>query len=140
MKSILFSPIRIRDLKCRNRIFVSPMCMYSAIDGVPQPWHFVHLGSRAVGGAGLVMAEASAVSPEGRISPADCGIWNTEQIEAWKPITAFIREHGACAAIQLAHAGRKASTAPPWVGERSVGPEENGWTPMAPSPLPFRPD
>lgn len=116
------------------------MCMYSAVDGVPQPWHYVHLGTRAVGGAGLVMAEASAVSAEGRISPQDCGIWNNEQVQAWKPITQFIRDQGARAAIQLAHAGRKASTAAPWLGERSASAEDGGWNPIAPSSIPFRPE
>ncbi|EQD75887.1 NADH:flavin oxidoreductase/NADH oxidase, partial [mine drainage metagenome] len=113
------------------------MCQYSAIDGVPQTWHLVHLGSRAVGGAGLVMAEATAVSAEARISPSDTGIWSSAQCEAWKPIVRFIREQGAVPGIQLAHAGRKASTNAPWEGGRPLKPDEGGWTPVAPSPLPF---
>ncbi|EQD76927.1 NADH-dependent flavin oxidoreductase [mine drainage metagenome] len=113
------------------------MCQYSAIDGVPQTWHLVHLGSRAVGGAGLVMTEATAVSAEARISPSDTGIWSSAQCEAWKPIVRFIREQGAVPGIQLAHAGRKASTNAPWEGGRPLKPDEGGWTPVAPSPLPF---
>src|ERR1700733_5223102 len=113
----LFTPIKIRDIEFRNRLFVSPMCQYSAVDGVPQTWHLVHLGSRAVGGAGLVMVEATGVSPEGRISPGDTGIWNQQQIKAFTPIAQFIRDQGAVAGIQLAHAGRKASTSAPWTGD-----------------------
>lgn len=137
MKSLLFSPLKIRDLEFRNRIFVSPMCQYSAIEGVPQPWHMVHLGSRAVGGAALVMAEATSVSPVGRISPADTGIWNQEQVTAWKPIVKFIRDQGAVPAIQLAHAGRKASTAAPWNGDGAIDPSQGGWETIAPSPIAF---
>ena len=114
--SKLFSTFKLRDTVFRNRIFVSPMCQYSARDGVPNDWHLVHLGSRAVGGAGLVMVEATAVSPAGRISPADTGIWNDEQVEAFRRISAFIEAQGAVSAIQLAHAGRKASTDVPWNG------------------------
>src|SRR4051812_24120048 len=121
--SQLFSPLTLRDLTFRNRIFVSPMCMYSSVDGMPNDWHFVHLGSRAVGGAGLVMMEATGVSPEGRISPADMGIWSDAHAEAMAPIVAFIKAQGASPAIQLAHAGRKASTAPPWEGGNAVPPE-----------------
>src|SRR5450830_1743775 len=112
----LFSPLRLRDVTFRNRIFVSPMCMYSAEEGVPNDWHVVHLGSRAVGGAALVIAEASAVSPEGRISPADTGIWNEAQVEAFRRITTFVSASGVVPGIQLAHAGRKASTNVPWLG------------------------
>ncbi|MBK6376639.1 MAG: hypothetical protein IPF61_06680 [Xanthomonadales bacterium] len=110
----LFDSLSLRDVTLRNRIAVSPMCEYSAIDGVPQPWHMVHLGSRAVGGAGLVLAEATAVEARGRISPADTGIWNDDQAGAWAAIVAFLEAQGAVPGIQLAHAGRKASTAPPW--------------------------
>src|SRR5512143_761444 len=106
--SLLFTPLQLRDLTIRNRIFLSPMCMYSANDGLPTEWHMVHLGSRAVGGAGLVMTEFTAVTPEGRISPEDLGLWSDTHAEQLAPITAFIRKQGAVAAIQLAHAGRKA--------------------------------
>ena len=133
----LFEPMSLREVKLRNRIVVSPMCEYSAIDGVPQTWHLVHLGSRAVGGAGLVIAEATAVDARGRISPADTGIWSDVQAEAWAPIASFIAENGAVAGIQLAHAGRKASTAPPWANERTVTPDQGGWTPVAPSALAY---
>ncbi len=135
--SQLFSTLKLRDLTFRNRIFVSPMCQYSSIDGLPTDWHLVHLGSRAVGGAGLVMVEATAVSPQGRISPDDSGIWSDAHAEAFTPIAQFIREQGAVAGIQLAHAGRKASTSRPWLGGGPLGPENRGWQPIAPSPLPF---
>jgi 2,4-dienoyl-CoA reductase-like NADH-dependent reductase (Old Yellow Enzyme family) len=135
--SQLFSPFTLRDLTFRNRIFLSPMCQYSSIDGLPTDWHLVHLGSRAVGGAGLVMVEATAVSPEGRISPDDSGIWSNAHASAFKPIVRFIREQGAVAGIQLAHAGRKASTNRPWLGGGPLGPENRGWQPIAPSSLPF---
>src|SRR5512141_665226 len=114
--SILFSGFRLREIEFRNRIFVSPMCQYSSRDGMPTDWHLVHLGSRAVGGAALVMVEATAVSPEGRISPDDSGIWSDAHAEAFRRITAFIKEQDCIPAIQLAHAGRKASTAAPWLG------------------------
>ena len=127
----LFDPLTLRGLTMRNRIAVSPMCQYSAIDGVAQPWHLVHLGSRAVGGAGLVLAEATAVEARGRISPADTGIWNDRQAQAWAPIVSFIEEQGAVAGIQLAHAGRKASTAPPWSSPVTVAIADGGWTPVA---------
>lgn len=133
----LFSTFRLRDLEFRNRIFVSPMCQYSARDGLPTDWHLVHLGSRAVGGAALIMVEATAVAPEGRISPDDTGIWSAEHAEAFRPITDFIVGQGALPAIQLAHAGRKASTAAPWEGGRPVGPEARGWQPAAPSAVPY---
>ena len=138
--SRLFSPLKLRELTFRNRIFVSPMCQYSSIDGMPNDWHLVHLGSRAVGGAGLVMVEATAVSPEGRISPDDSGIWSDAHAGAFLPIARFIRERGAVAGIQLAHAGRKASTDRPWTGGGPLGPEKRGWQPVAPSPLPFTPE
>jgi len=126
----------MRSVTFRNRIFVSPMCQYSSRDGMPHNWHLVHLGSRAVGGAGLVMVEATAVVPEGRISPSDSGIWSGQHAEAFVPITEFIREQGAVPAIQIAHAGRKASTAPPWEGGKEVPPPK-GWQTVAPSAIPF---
>jgi len=113
------------------------MCQYSSIDGLPTDWHLVHLGSRAVGGAGMVMVEATAVSPEGRISPDDSGIWSDVHADAFTPIVRFLREQGAVAGVQLAHAGRKASTDQPWQGGGPLGPEKGGWQPIAPSPLPF---
>jgi 2,4-dienoyl-CoA reductase-like NADH-dependent reductase (Old Yellow Enzyme family) len=137
--SQLFSSFKLREITFRNRIFVSPMCQYSSVDGLPTNWHLVHLGSRAVGGAGMVMVEATAVSPEGRISPDDSGIWSDAHAEAFAPIAGFVREQGAVAGIQLAHAGRKASTDRPWVGGGPLGPEKRGWQPIAPSPLPFAP-
>jgi 2,4-dienoyl-CoA reductase-like NADH-dependent reductase (Old Yellow Enzyme family) len=135
--SRLFSPIIFRELSIRNRIFVSPMCMYSSSEGVATDWHLVHLGSRAVGGAGLVMVEATAVTPQGRISPDDSGIWNSEQAKAFAPITRFIREQGAVAGIQLAHAGRKASTDVPWKGSRPLDAKNRGWQCLGPSAEPF---
>ena len=129
----LFSPLTQRSLTLRNRIVVSPMCQYSVPDGVPGHWHLVHLGSRAVGGAAVVMAEATAVEVRGRISPADTGLWNDTQRDAWAPIASFIAEQGAIPAIQLAHAGRKGSTAAPWDGGKAVAPDAGGWTPVAPS-------
>ncbi len=135
--SILFSPLRIRGIEFKNRIGVSPMCQYSSIDGVPTDWHFVHLGSRAVGGAALVIAEATAVSPEGRISPDDAGIWNEKQAEAYKKITAFIASQNSVPGIQLAHAGRKASTYSPWKGSGEVKPGDGGWQTLAPVALPY---
>ena len=131
--SVLFSPLQQRGLVLRNRIAVSPMCQYSAVDGVPGTWHLVHLGSRAVGGAGLVMTEAAAVSPEGRISPDDAGLWTDAQRDAWAPIAAFLRAQGAAPAIQLAHAGRKASTHAPWRGRGAVPVDAGGWQVVAPS-------
>lgn len=133
----LFSPLRLRTLELRNRIAVSPMCQYSAEDGVPNAWHLVHLGSRAVGGAGLVMAEATAVLPEGRITPWDTGLWNEAQTEAWRPIARFIAEQGAVPGIQLAHAGRKASTEAPWRGGGPLDASQGAWTPVAPSAQAF---
>jgi 2,4-dienoyl-CoA reductase-like NADH-dependent reductase (Old Yellow Enzyme family) len=136
----LFEPISLRGVRMRNRIAVSPMCEYSAIDGVPQTWHMVHLGSRAVGGAGLVLVEATGVEARGRISPADTGIWNDAQAEAWSPIVRFMAEQGAVPGVQLAHAGRKASTAPPWSKPTTVDIEHGGWTPVAPSALAYSED
>lgn len=136
----LFTPLTLRGVTFRNRIFVSPMCQYSSRDGMPCDWHMVHLGSRAVGGAGLVMVEATAVSSEGMISPDDSGIWSDRHAEAFLPIARFIREQGAVPGVQLAHAGRKASTDLPWRGGGPLGLQERGWLPFAPSPLPFAPD
>jgi 2,4-dienoyl-CoA reductase-like NADH-dependent reductase (Old Yellow Enzyme family) len=137
--SHLFTPLTIRGVTFRNRIGVSPMCQYSSVDGLPNEWHMVHLGSRAVGGAGLVFTEAAAVTPEGRISPHDLGIWSDRHAEALEPVARFIAAAGAVPAIQLAHAGRKASTARPWEGGGAVDPDAGGWRPIfAPSPLPFR--
>ncbi|CAH2032140.1 NADH:flavin oxidoreductase/NADH oxidase [Trichlorobacter ammonificans] len=139
--SRLFTPLALRGITARNRIFMSPMCQYScAADGLATTWHLVHYGGRAAGGAGLVMVEATAVSPEGRISPQDCGIWNDEQTRAFAPITYFIRQQGAVAALQLAHAGRKAATAHPCRGGGPLAAGEGGWQPVAPSPLPFAAD
>ncbi len=138
MSKLLFQPWQMRDVTLRNRIIMSPMCQYSTPDGVAGNWHLVHLGSRAVGGAGLVMVEAAAVSPEGRISPDDLGIWTEQQAHALRPIVQFLHQHGAVAAIQIAHAGRKASTAAPFHGGAPLPPEsERGWQPIGPSPLPF---
>jgi 2,4-dienoyl-CoA reductase-like NADH-dependent reductase (Old Yellow Enzyme family) len=135
--SRLFTPFPLRQLSFRNRIFVSPMCQYSSDEGMPNDWHLVHLGSRAVGGAGLVMVEATAVSPEGRISPRDSGIWSDAHAAAFSRIARFIKTNGAAPAIQLAHAGRKASTDVPWRGGKAVPPEQGGWQPIAPSAIPF---
>ncbi|MCW8817168.1 MAG: NADH:flavin oxidoreductase/NADH oxidase, partial [Ignavibacteriaceae bacterium] len=133
----LFSPIKIRNIELKSRIAVSPMCQYSSINGVPTDWHLVHLGSRAVGGAGLILTEATAVSPEGRISPDDAGIWNEEQVNAYTRITSFIKSQNSVSGIQLAHAGRKASTYSPWKGSGEVKVENGGWKTFAPSPIPF---
>jgi len=135
--SSLFSPLKFREVEFKNRIFVSPMCQYSSEDGLPTDWHLVHLGSRAVGGASLVMVEATAVSREGRISPWDSGIWSIDHCEAFKPITHFIRAQNAFPGIQLAHAGRKASTDAPWRNGKPLSPQSGGWQPIAPSPIPF---
>lgn len=135
--SKLFSPLMLREVTFRNRAWVSPMCQYSSRDGMPNDWHLVHLGSRAVGGAGMVMVEATAVTPEGRISPADSGIWSDLHAEAFSRITRFVAENGAVPAIQLAHAGRKASTAAPWLGHGPLDERNGGWQPIAPSPVPF---
>lgn len=135
--SLLLSPITIKDVTFRNRITISPMCQYSSVDGYATDWHLVHLGSRSVGGAGLIIQEATAVSPEGRISVDDLGIYKDEHTEKLKNIVAFIHEHGAVAGIQLAHAGRKASSAAPWNGGRQLGVKEGGWETVAPSPLAF---
>lgn len=133
----LFTPLRIREIELKNRIVVSPMCEYSALDGHPQTWHLVHLGSRAVGGAALVFTEATAVEARGRISSADTGIYDDTHVESWRPIAQFIRVQGAVPGMQLAHAGRKASTAPPWTGGKPVAEQEGGWEPVGPSAIPF---
>ena len=134
---MLLEAIKLGTLALRNRIVVSPMCQYSSPGGVPTEWHLVHLGSRAVGGAALVFTEASSVSPEGRISPDDAGIWDDAQGEAWSRIVQFIRGQGAAAGVQLAHAGRKASTDAPWRGGGPVNVAHGGWRPVAPSAIPF---
>lgn len=136
----LFEPYSQRSVTLRNRIVISPMCQYSAIDGMPNHWHFTHLGSRAVGGAGAVMTEATAVSPEGRISAYDTGIWNDAQREAWRSIVTFIEEQGAVAGMQLAHAGRKASVFRPWEGGGSLPADQGAWQTVAPSAIPFDKD
>lgn len=134
----LFDPLALRGLTLRNRIAVSPMCQYSSTDGFANEWHFVHLGSRAVGGAGLVFTEAAAVEPRGRISPQDLGIWSDAHVPELERIVRFIHEQGAAAGIQLAHAGRKASTRRPWEGGTPVGEDEGGWGDIvAPSAVPF---
>lgn len=135
--SRLFEPLTLRGVTVRNRAWVSPMCQYSSVDGHPTDWHLVHLGSFARGGAGLVMAEATAVTPEGRISPWDAGIWTDEQAADYERITAFIAGQGAVPAIQLAHAGRKASTQRPWDGNGYVEPADEGWQTVAPSPIAY---
>jgi 2,4-dienoyl-CoA reductase-like NADH-dependent reductase (Old Yellow Enzyme family) len=136
----LFDTPALGDLTLRNRLIVSPMCEYSAVDGVPNDWHLVHLGSRAVGGAAIVFTEATAVSPEGRISPGDTGLWNGEQLEAWSRIARFVAQQRAVPGIQLAHAGRKASTQVPWQGGKALAPDEGAWTPVAPSAIAFSDD
>lgn len=138
--SKLFEKLRLRGVEFRNRLWVSPMCQYSSVDGMPTDWHLVHLGSRAVGGAGLVIVEATAVSPEGRISPDDSGIWSDAHSEAFKRITGFIKGQGSVAGIQLAHAGRKASTYAPWKGSGKIGIADGGWQVVAPSPIKFTDD
>jgi 2,4-dienoyl-CoA reductase-like NADH-dependent reductase (Old Yellow Enzyme family) len=136
--SKLFTPLTLRDITLRNRIAVSPMCQYSSEDGFASDWHLVHLGSRAVGGAGLVMVEATAVTPEGRITYGDHGLWKDEHIAMLSRITAFIKSQGAVAGIQIAHAGRKASCALPWDGGKAIAPDaEHGWQVVAPSAEPF---
>ena len=134
----LFSPLKIRDITLRHRILVSPMCQYSSEDGFASDWHLVHLGSRAVGGAALVFTEATAVTPEGRISPQDLGIWKDEHVEMLSRITRFVRGQGAVPGIQLAHSGRKGSTRRPWEQPGGAVPKsEGGWTPVAPSAVAF---
>jgi len=137
----LFTPLQIRSVLLRNRIGVSPMCQYSSLDGFATDWHLVHLGSRSVGGAGLVMTEAAAVTPDGRISPRDLGLWKDAHIDALARCVEFIHGHGATAGVQLAHAGRKASTPPPWEGGQMLSEMDGGWRPVwAPSAIPFSPE
>jgi 2,4-dienoyl-CoA reductase-like NADH-dependent reductase (Old Yellow Enzyme family) len=134
----LFSPLKLKGVTLKNRIAVSPMCQYSSVDGAATDWHLVHLGSRAVGGAALVMVEATAVEARGRISPEDMGIWADKHVDAFRPITKFIAEHGSVPAIQLAHAGRKACTTAPWHGGGPVAKDDpRYWTAVGPSALPF---
>ncbi|MFF4231725.1 NADH:flavin oxidoreductase/NADH oxidase [Streptomyces sp. NPDC001820] len=140
--SALFQPYTLRSLTVPNRVWMAPMCQYSAEAfgpnaGAANEWHFAHYAARATGGTGLILTEATAVSPEGRISPADLGIWNDTQVEAFRRITRFLASQGTVAGIQLAHAGRKASTDRPWKGGAPLGADENGWQPLGPSPLPF---
>lgn len=135
--SRLFSPLTIKGITLRNRIVISPMCQYSATDGFANDWHLVHLGTRAVGGVGLVIAEATAVVPEGRITPGDLGLWSDEHIDGLKRIAKFIHSQGAVAAIQIAHAGRKASCAVPWKGGRQLDEQNGGWQTVAPGNIPF---
>lgn len=136
-KPLLFKPITLKSIFFRNRIVVSPMCQYSSVDGLANDWHLVHLGSRAVGGAGLIIAEATAVEPRGRISPDDLGIWGDEHIKPLQKITHFIKAHGSVPGIQLAHAGRKASTYAPWKGKGLVNEQEGGWKVVSASPQPY---
>lgn len=135
--SKLFSPITIKGITLKNRIIVSPMCQYSALDGFANDWHLVHLGSFAVGGAALILVEATGVSPEARISPSDLGLWKDEHVEKLGQINTFIKQQGAIPGIQLAHAGRKASTMVPWVGRDAVKLEDGGWQTVAPMAIPY---
>jgi 2,4-dienoyl-CoA reductase (NADPH2) len=137
MEPLLFQPLKLRDVTFRNRIVVSPMCQYSAEDGFASDWHLVHLGSRAIGGSGAVIVEATAIEDRGRISPSDLGIWTDAHIEPLLRISRFCRQYGAVPGIQLAHAGRKASTDVPWQGGKPLSPEQGGWQTIAPSPIPF---
>ena len=136
--ALLFEPIKIRNIELKNRLVVSPMCQYSSVDGFANDWHLVHLGSRAIGGAALVFTEATAVSPEGRISPDDMGIWKDEHIDFLKRISGFIKQHGSVPGIQLAHAGRKASHFSPWKGGKFLNPAEGAWQTLAPSAVPYK--
>jgi len=138
--SKLFSSLTIKDITFKNRIAISPMCMYSADNGFANDWHLVHLGSRAVGGAGLVIQEATAVSPEGRITPGDLGLYRKEHTKMLEKIASFIHQQGAVPGIQLAHAGRKASCARPWDGGKQIKKNQGGWTTVGPSALPFSPE
>lgn len=135
----LLSELKLREVTLPNRIAMSPMCQYSSTDGFANDWHLVHLGSRASGGAGLVMVEATAVHPDGRITPADMGLWKDEQIEPLARIARFVKSQGAVPGIQLAHAGRKASCRVPWEGGEPLKPDEGAWQTIGPSPLPFSP-
>ncbi|XP_055344260.1 NADPH dehydrogenase-like [Paramacrobiotus metropolitanus] len=132
-------PLKIRDITLKNRIVVSPMCQYSSVDGFPNDWHLVHLGSRAIGGAGLLFFEATAVCPEGRNSPGDLGIWMDEHIEPLARIVKFVQEQNCVAGIQIGHAGRKACHTAPWKGNTVIPVDRGGWVPVAPSAVPFKP-
>ncbi|RYV49587.1 NADH:flavin oxidoreductase/NADH oxidase [Pengzhenrongella frigida] len=138
MTSLLFEPLTLRGTTFANRLWLAPMCQYSAIDGMPNDWHLMHLGARAAGGFALVLAEAAAVVPEGRITPQDAGLWSDEQAVAWARIVDFVHARGALAGIQLAHAGRKASTYAPWAAPSgSIPVADGGWPALAPSGEPF---
>ncbi len=136
--SLLLSPLTIRNITLRNRIAMSPMCQYSSDDGFTNDWHIVHLGTRAAGGTGLIISEATSVSPEGRITPGDAGLWKNEHISGFKRIVDYIHDRGAMAGIQIAHAGRKASCAVPWEGGKQLSLNNGGWQTVAPSDIPFR--
>jgi 2,4-dienoyl-CoA reductase-like NADH-dependent reductase (Old Yellow Enzyme family) len=136
--SQLFTPLQIKSITFKNRLVVSPMCQYSSLDGFSGEWHLVHLGSRAIGGAALVMTEATAITPEGRISPSDLGIWKDEHIEHLKRITMFIEGHGAVPGIQIAHAGRKSSQDTPWKGSVPISIADGGWQTVAPSAIAYK--
>jgi len=138
--SLLFAPLSIKDITFKNRIAISPMCQYSAVDGFAGEFHLVHYGSRALGGAGLIIQEATAVSPEGRITPGDLGLWDDRHIDKLTGIVRFIHEYGAVAGIQLAHAGRKAGCARAWEGGKQLGQIEGGWKTIAPSAIAFNPE
>ena len=138
--SKLFSPLTIKDIEFKNRLVISPMCQYSAVDGFANDWHLVHLGSRAVGGAALIIQEATAVSANGRITPGDAGLYKEEHVEKWRRITDFIHQQGAVAGIQLAHAGRKASCSVPWNGGIQLKEKEGGWRTVSSSAIPFNPE
>lgn len=133
----LFDEYRLKDVVLRNRVAVSPMCQYSAIDGFPNDWHLVHLGSRAVGGTGLIVVEATAVSPEGRITPADLGIWSDDYVEPFAKLVRFMKSQGSVPGLQIAHAGRKASAHRPWEGDHHLRPDEGAWQVIGPSAVPF---
>nr|WP_315197988.1 NADH:flavin oxidoreductase/NADH oxidase [uncultured Flavobacterium sp.] len=137
MESKLFSPLEIKSITLKNRITISPMCQYSAEDGFANDWHLVHLGSRATGGSGLIIQEATAVSPEARISPSDLGLWSDEHIQKLQSITKFIINQGSVPGIQLAHAGRKASVSSPWYGNKKLGQNQGGWETVAPSAISY---
>jgi 2,4-dienoyl-CoA reductase-like NADH-dependent reductase (Old Yellow Enzyme family) len=136
----LFTPLKIKDITLKNRIAISPMCQYSSVDGFASDWHLVHYGSRAVGGAGLIIQEATAVTPEGRITPGDLGLYSDKHIDKLKQITRFVESHGAVPGIQLAHAGRKGSCSRPWEGGAQLALHEGGWETVAPSALTFNPE
>ncbi|MFJ7150210.1 NADH:flavin oxidoreductase/NADH oxidase [Streptomyces sp. NPDC100445] len=140
--STLFQPLTLRGVTIPNRVWMAPMCQYSAepegpLTGAPHDWHFAHYAARATGGTGLIVTEATAVSPEGRITPYDLGLWNDEQVEAFRRITRFLVAQGTVPGIQLAHGGRKSSTDQPWKGGAPLGPQAHGWQPLGPSPVPF---